>query len=119
MAVIALVAGWNMIDRLAECALIVVAGVAASKHLEMIHSYYRRPRGRAMAGFAAFGNNVVCRRGCCCAHSSRIGVAAGTVCRRADEHAVNVTTRAFAELMRAVEPKSGRKMIELRSDRSL
>jgi hypothetical protein len=39
-----------------------------------------------------------------------------TISGGADEHAVDMATGTLAELMRAIEPESGREVIELRSD---
>jgi hypothetical protein len=119
VAVIALISGRNVIDRLAWRALIVVTAKARPKHLEMIDSHDRCPCTCAMTGFAALGHDIMSRRLSRRADSACVAMTPRTISGGADEHAVDMATGTLAELMRAIEPESGREVIELRSDCSL
>jgi hypothetical protein len=119
VAVIALIAGRDMIYRFAHCALIVMTAVTRTEHFKVIHAYDRRPGAGAMTRFAALRHDVMRWRLRSRPHSPGVRMATGTIYWSPNEHTVDMATRTLAELMRSIETKTSREVIELRCNRSL
>ena len=72
-----------------------------------------------MAGRAISGHGNVARRLGRGTDTSAVGMTTGTFDRRTDKHAVDVTTFAVGQSMRAVKLETGGEMIERRPRRHL
>ena len=114
MAVIALIAGWQMIDGFSNGLIPVVAAFAHAENFEMIDTHDRRPGSREVTALASLrGLYVLCGLRY---RTDRAGlvVAARAKCWRSRKHPIHVTAFAGCQLMSAIQPKAGRKVIELR-----
>lgn len=114
MAVVALIAGWQVIDGFADRLIPVVATLAHAEDLDMVDTYDRRPGSREVTALASLGGlDVLCglryrtNRTC-------LVVTARAKRRCSRKHPIHVTAFAGRKLMSAVKAKARRKVIELR-----
>ena len=90
MAVVALVAGWQVIDRLAVRFAPVMAADAGAQHFQVVNPRYSNPGIRPVTSVATIRccdmNSWLRRR----VDTTRLRVAAGTLCRRTCKQAVGM-----------------------------
>ena len=114
MAIVAHVAGGQMVNGLAIGFLTIVAARAGAKDLQVINSRYRREPGGAMAGLAALRCQTMSLGLGGRPDAVRVRVAPYAGGGRAYEDAIAVTCFAGHELVTTVEAKPCGEMVEAR-----
>ncbi len=90
MTIVALVAGWQVVDRFAACFAPVMAADAGAQHLQVVNPEYSSPGIRPVAGAATIRCHDMKRWLRCRTDSTRLRMAAGTLCRRACKQSVRM-----------------------------
>ena len=90
MTIVALVAGWQVVDRFAACLAPVMAADAGAQHLQVVNPLYSSPGIRPVAGAATIRCYHMKRWLRCRTDSTRLRMAAGTLYRRACKQSVRM-----------------------------
>ena len=116
---VALLVGWEVIERFTHGDLTVMAARAGPEHLDMIHPHDRHPGVGLMAGVAAFRAEHVLSRLGTGLHPACLSVTSGTKDGRTCEDRVDMTAPAGRQLMGTVEPEASGEVVELRGQTRL
>ncbi len=90
MTIVALVAGWQVVDRFAACLAPVMAAYAGAQHLQVVNPLYSSPDIRPVAGAAAIRCYHMKRWLRCRTDSTRLRMATGTLCGCACKQSVRM-----------------------------